>query len=292
MSVIKEYLLSGKSLTDLKQEFNLYLNFDEKYPLVVFDYTMLSPKDSEITKEARGLILNTETYDVVSMSLPAFYEHDSEYSAVTLSEIDWNSSRLLSKYDGTQITLYHHNGEWLLGTRFIPVGVWTVYSINSPHNTITWTELFYECLESINISFESFTSNLDKNLCYTFEIATPKNKGAISYDKHILKLIGVVSLNDEKEVSIDDILASFEEDNYFRPEYFNVYSMDECLKYLEAYSNPNKYEGFVLVDKYFNRVKFRNKLYVDSMNSLSTGNEIDELNQINNNVRMFLTIPV
>jgi len=292
MSVIKEYLLSGKTLTDLKQEFNLYLNFDEKYPLVVFDYTMLSPKDSEITKEARGLILNTETYDVVSMSLPAFYEHDSEYSAVTLSEIDWNSSRLLSKYDGTQITLYHHNGEWLLGTRFIPVGVWTVYSINSPNNTITWTELFYECLESINTSFKSFTKNLDKNLCYTFEIATPKNKGAISYDKHILKLIGVVSLNDEKEVSIDDILASFEEDNYFRPEYFNVYSMDECLKYLEAYSNPNKYEGFVLVDKYFNRVKFRNKLYVDSMNSLSTENEIDELNQINNNVRMFLTIPV
>ena len=292
MSKIKDYLLSGKTLTDLKQEFNLYLNFDEIYPLVVFDYTMLSPKDSGITKEARGLILNTKTFDVVSMSLPAFYENDSEYSKTTLNSIDWESARLLTKYDGTQITLYHFEDKWLLGTRFIPVGVWTVYSINSPINNITWTELFHECLEENNTNFSAFTENLDKNLCYTFEIATPKNKGGIGYDKHILKLISVVDLKSEKEVSIDNILANFENEDFYRPEYFNVYSVDDCLEYLKIYSNPNKYEGFVLVDKYYNRVKFRNQLYVDKLNTLSTGDEIDELNQINNNVRMFLTIPV
>jgi hypothetical protein len=268
------------------------MNFDEVYPLVVFDYTMLSPKESDITKEARGLILNTKTFDVVSMSLPAFYENDSEYSKTTLSQIDWESARLLTKYDGTQITLYNFEDKWLLGTRFIPVGVWTVYSINSPTNSITWTELFHECLEENNTSFSAFTENLDKNLCYTFEIATPKNKGGISYDKHILKLISVVDLKSEKEVPIDNILANFEHEDFYRPEYFNVYSVEDCLEYLEVYSNPNKYEGFVLVDKYYNRVKFRNQLYVNKLNTLSTGDELDELNQINNNVRMFLTIPV
>ncbi len=292
MSKIKDYLLSGRTLTDLKQEFNIYMNFDEVHPLVVFDYTMLSPKESDITKEARGLILNTKTFDVVSMSLPAFYENDSEYSKTTLGQIDWESARLLTKYDGTQITLYHFEDKWLLGTRFIPVGVWTVYSINSPINSITWTELFHECLEENNTSFSAFTENLDKNLCYTFEIATPKNKGGISYDKHILKLISVVDLKSEKEVPIDNILANFEHEDFYRPEYFNVYSVEDCLEYLEVYSNPNKYEGFVLVDKYYNRVKFRNQLYVDKLNTLSTGDELDELNQINNNVRMFLTIPV
>jgi hypothetical protein len=292
MSKIKDYLLSGKNLTDLKQEFNIYMNFDEMYPLVVFDYTMLSPKESDITKEARGLILNTKTFDVVSMSLPAFYENDSEYSKTTLSQIDWESARLLTKYDGTQITLYYFEDKWLLGTRFIPVGVWTVYSINSPINSITWTELFHECLEENNTSFSAFTENLDKNLCYTFEIATPKNKGGISYDKHILKLISVVDLKSEKEVPIDNILANFEHEDFYRPEYFNVYSVEDCLEYLAVYSNPNKYEGFVLVDKYYNRVKFRNQLYVNKLNTLSTGDELDELNQINNNVRMFLTIPV
>jgi hypothetical protein len=292
MSKIKDYLISGKTLTDLKQEFNIYMNFDEVHPLVVFDYTMLSPKESEITKEARGLILNTKTFDVVSMSLPAFYENDSEYSKTTLNQIDWESARLLTKYDGTQITLYHFEDKWLLGTRFIPVGVWTVYSINSPINSITWTELFHECLEENNTSFSAFTENLDKNLCYTFEIATPKNKGGISYDKYILKLISVVDLKSEKEVPIDNILANFEHEDFYRPEYFNVYSVEDCLGYLEVYSNPNKYEGFVLVDKYYNRVKFRNQLYVNKLNTLSTGDELDELNQINNNVRMFLTIPI
>ena len=54
---IQEYLRSGKTLTDLKQEYHIDSIVNNELGVVVFNYTPLTPLNTEIGKEARALFL-------------------------------------------------------------------------------------------------------------------------------------------------------------------------------------------------------------------------------------------
>jgi thiamine monophosphate synthase len=52
---IQEYLRSGKTLTDLKQEYHIDCIVNDELDVVVFNYSALTPMNTEIGKEARAL---------------------------------------------------------------------------------------------------------------------------------------------------------------------------------------------------------------------------------------------
>ena len=75
---IQEYLRSGKTLTDLKQEYHIDSTVNNELEVVVFNYSPLTPMNTEIAKEARALFMQLKTWYVVGKSIGGFLDINSK----------------------------------------------------------------------------------------------------------------------------------------------------------------------------------------------------------------------
>lgn len=72
---VQKYLRSGKTLKDLKSELGII--FSEYENLVILNYSQIdSPKFHPITMECRGLILEKDTWDIVSFPFRRFFNEN------------------------------------------------------------------------------------------------------------------------------------------------------------------------------------------------------------------------
>lgn len=95
----QQYLRSGKTPEDLKEELGINFKRHTKYPnLISFKYNQIeSPRNHPIVNECRGLILNEESnWDVVSFPFCRFFNAEEGHAA----EIDWNTAVVQEKLDG------------------------------------------------------------------------------------------------------------------------------------------------------------------------------------------------
>jgi hypothetical protein len=105
---IQKYLRSNKTLQDLSWDYDLkYFTSPEHPNLVVFDYSLISPKNEQIVRESRGLVLEKNSWNLVAKSMSAFsFQEDAMYKDL-YQNFDWDSARAYPKYDGCLITLYY-----------------------------------------------------------------------------------------------------------------------------------------------------------------------------------------
>jgi hypothetical protein len=83
------------------ETFKLKTRVYEKKILLKYDQIESNMSFEEV-QDCRGLILERDTWKVMSMSFRKFFNH-GEGNAAT---IDWNTARVLEKVDGTMIQLY------------------------------------------------------------------------------------------------------------------------------------------------------------------------------------------
>lgn len=272
---IQKLIKSGMPLIEIKQRFDLQINFDLDRKLVCFDYRALSPHKELAVKQARGLILSMEDWSLVAKPIEAFYEDYSKNARLDI--FDWKSAKAMPKYDGCMLILYYHKNEWCLGTRFVPYASWNVYTLYSPTNDISWIDLFKNTLKEKEIEFQDFTSSLNPSYTYCFEIFGKTNRNVVIYEKNDVRLLGVVNKENFIEFNIFEPEFLTSEYKSLLPEIQKVNSLDEAYSLVEN-KDPLEIEGYVLIDDNFNRLKIRNKRYVEILEDSSGKDEVSALN--------------
>jgi hypothetical protein len=253
---IQEYLRSGKTLTDLKQEYHIDSIVNNELDIVVFNYTHLTPINTEIGREARALFLQLKTWSVVGKSIGGFLDIHSKDIDSTLNTFNWNEAKAYNKYDGCLVVLYYYKEQWRLGTRFSTDGKCNVFSPNSGESEIHWIDVFKNTLVEYGMQWEYFVTLLDEYKYYTFELCTPWNRNTVIYPNSLIKLLAIVDSNTLLEEDINEPKLKV-----FEPEFDVVNSLEDVYTLVSKNDDPLDHEGYVVVDDKFNRIKFKNPKY-------------------------------
>lgn len=197
------------------------------------------------THECRGIILNeNDNWNVVSLSYFKFFN----YGEPLCAKIDTPSVKWYEKSDGSLITFYWWNNEWNIQTS----GSINAFDISYTENS--FGDLCIIATTKMYGSYENFLSKLDKKYFYMFELMTPENIVVAQHKTYTLKLHGIRNKETLEEISIDNFNDLIKVDKY------NFNNVEDVIKVSKTLSWEN--EGFIGVDKYFNRCKIKGPEYV------------------------------
>jgi hypothetical protein len=282
---IQEYLRSGKTLTDLKQEYHIDCIVNEELGVVVFNYSPLTPMNTEIGREARALFLQLKTWFVVGKSIGGFLDINSKDINSTLETFQWENSKAYHKYDGCLVVLYFYKDEWRLGTRFSTDGKCNVFSPNSGESNIHWIDVFKNTLVEYGMQWEYFISLLNEYKYYTFELCTPWNRNTVIYPNSLIKLLAIVDSNTLLEEDLNEPKLKV-----FEPEFETVNRLEDVHSLLSKNDDPLENEGYVVVDKSFNRIKVKNLKYEELSFSSYSVDDFKSLKRYANDISMMASV--
>lgn len=236
-----EFIKTHKDWEDILQNepYCLKIKRDGKY--IIFNYNqIMSDFSNPIVQEARGIILEDKTWRIVCFPFVKFFNVDEPNAA----QIDWNSARVQEKIDGSLIKVWYDNGEWHISTNGNIDAFESELSSNAVYET--FGELFLEAIENY---FEG-----NPNYTYMFELVSPYNKIVIEYPEIKVYHIGTRDNKTGEELEINI--------GYDKPKQYRLRTEEEVKK---AASNlPFNEEGYVVVDKDYNRVKIKSPAYVNA----------------------------
>lgn len=178
-----------------------------------------------------------------------------------MSEFVWDDKvRVAEKIDGSLITLYCYDNEWMVNTR----GSFGNGELNNTGRS--WSEWVWGCLE------RSTVKQLDPAFSYVMEFVSPFNKVVRLYPTPTLYLLTIVR-NDgvEKTHQECDEIASLL--GISRPQVFDLKEPIALRSFLKEHVEGDPtFEGFVAIDRNTNRVKFKSELYVHLHHLVDNGN--------------------
>ena len=262
MLTLQKFLLDTQGgLAKLSSEYGIFSKVHCDYPdLYQFTYDQITSskiKDHPMVRESRGIILDrANDWKVVSRPFNRFFN----WGEVVNDEdtFDWSSFAAQEKIDGSLLILYYYAGKWNVATKGSPAANGTVGD-----NRFTFADLFWEIFHKDYAGFEY----LDVANTYLFELTSKYNRIVTTQVNNDgkLTLIGVR----DNETGIESPV------NLYR-EWFDVvrsFPMTTIEEILLAAKelDPSQQEGFVLVDKNFNRIKVKSEKYI-LMHHLRSGN--------------------
>lgn len=191
---IQEALLSGKTPDDLNQELAIGLHAHPTLPLIGFSYNQIdSPKTNPIVREARGIVLEKDTWKVVAKAFNRFFndgEVQEEYET-----FNWDNFTCVDKADGSLIIVFNYKGQWYAKTRG-SFGNGQV-PFPKPGEKTTFTELFWKLAEGLQEKLKT----VDPNLTLVFEMCSLYNKVVRMYKEPKVYLLSVFDTSDLREFS-------------------------------------------------------------------------------------------
>lgn len=232
------------------------IRIKENGDLAIFNYGIECDFSNPIVCEARGIIINTRTFDVVCRGFDKFFNSHEQYA----DTIDWNNCRVEEKIDGSIIKAYFFNGEWRWATNSC---------INANDASITNSDRSYLDVIHSTINYDDWIGfeNKDSNFTYIFELVSPETQVVIKYPFAMLYHIGTRNNITGKETSANIGIT--------QPRIFNINTIDDCIeavKHLNDESENVEYEGFVVVDKDWHRVKIKSPAYLELHHTWNNGN--------------------
>ena len=193
---------------------------------------------------------------VMARPFNRFFNYGQEAAA----NVDFNDPnlRFFNKEDGTLTIVYHdfNKNEWHVATRGVPEADLPI----DGYDNHTFRTLFERALANVTgySDLESFGKDkLDRNVTYMFELCTPENAVVVRHDDYKVILLGARRLSDHVEISLDDC----RELGVPVVENFKLGSVQEMIDFV-AERNPSEYEGIVVCDSKFRRVKVKSPAYV------------------------------
>jgi len=233
-----------------------FITIKDGYGYTLLKYTDDSDFNNIYVRECRGLIIYEDNaeWKVACLAFTKFFNYDEKYF---MPEIDWESAKSYEKMDGILIKYWSLNGVWHISTNGA-INARDVKLVN-PNNEFSNVG---ELVESIlKTDYKDF--KFDENITYTFELTSPLNQIILLHEKSHLWLIGMRDKNSLYEYDISNI------DCRWKPRMYGLKTLDDCINF--AYSMKTKGEGFVVVDKNFNRVKIKNPLYIATERMIGSG---------------------
>jgi len=237
--------------------------------LVMFKYSQIeSDFHSELVRECRGLILDENTLEPVCVPFFKFGNYGESYCP----KIDWTSCWVGEKLDGSLIKIVKLGSELLVSTNG------TIDAFKAPLaeqigcTAKTFGDLVIEALDNALAEWSAnqtvqkdwiidgktwLLSTLEEGKTYMFELTSPFNKVVVSWHETRLNFLGVRDNKSLQETYFSDHMLK---SCFKTPKVFPLGNIDECVKAAEQLDCNN--EGFVVCDKWFNRVKVKSPTYV------------------------------
>jgi hypothetical protein len=246
---IQEYLAAGNTPESLEAR-GIYSYRHPNLPLIGFKYDQIEAKKSDkIVQEARGIVLELDTWRVVAKAFDRFFNL-GEFPEL-MESFNWNEFTATTKEDGSLILLYHYAGAWHVNTS----GSFGLGLVNRTDKT--WRDLFWQAAKELR------KEKLNTRFTYVFELCTPYNKVVRQYLQSQVFLLSVFDPTDNcyefSESAIDswaDILG------VRRPVRFTMNNRDELAEWLVRVSETDPtFEGFVLRDTNNSRWKAKTESY-------------------------------
>jgi hypothetical protein len=233
------------SLEDLRTQFAVKAARHRTYPtLVLLKYNQIeSPMADPVVQECRGLILDeADAWKVVAFPYKKFFNYGEPNAAA----IDWGTSRVYEKLDGSLMTLYWYREQWHVSSSGLPDAAG-----NAHDSQMTMADLFWNTWNQLGYSLPTDTTR-----CYMFELLTPHNRIIVQHTDPRLVLHGCRRLSDFVELPPDVANHGWEV-----VKTYPLTSIEDCLKAAEVI-DPLRGEGYVVCDAAFNRVKIKAPQYV------------------------------
>jgi len=247
---LQNYLRDKKLFDPLKRlelDYGIYSKRHPSYPnLIQFCYDQIESqkvKNHPLVVESRGIILDEKNnYSVVACPFDRFFNY-GEYED---DSFDFDSMRVQEKLDGSLMILYYYDNQWQVATKGSPDASGSVGEYE-----FTFAELFWIVFR------KQFNTFLDTTYTYCFELESKYNRIVVNQEGNegCLTLIGV---RDNKTGASLDV-SSFK--NLCPVREFGLNKIDDVLEFCKTI-DPTKQEGFVLVDKNYNRLKLKSPQYV------------------------------
>lgn len=264
-SFLARYISTHENWRTELSEYPYFLRIAEEGRFAIFNYDMTQSAsiDGERrmcdfslpeVQEARGIIIDTKTLDVVCWPFRKFGNYGEYYA----DSIDWSTARVQEKVDGSIMKLWNDGERWRVSTN-------SAITNDQPvrFGSHSLTDLFWKAAEKQHLD----TDRLDPSETYIFELVSPDNTIVIEYPETAIYHIGTRS-NVTGEERNEDI-------GIMRPASYPLHSLDACIDAagkLNAGGKVNR-EGYVVVDSHWNRVKVKSPDYVAVHHLLSTMSE-------------------
>ena len=223
---------------------------DDRYlGLYCLKYGPMADKSSDIVKVCRGAVVELNEADghiVVAYAFDRFFNAGESQAA----EIDWESARVFEKHDGSLIKLFHVNGyNWIVSTSGT-VGA----NIRFGEMDMTFEDLFWRAFES---NYGDPREKLDPEVVYIFELCTPDNKVVVDHKFDCLPLLAARDARTMEEIYVESFSGLFA----IATEYGHWSDIGRLIEWANERKGA-EHEGFVIVDKNWNRIKVKGESYV------------------------------
>lgn len=237
----------------------------KKFPFVLLKYNHLeSDMTNEIVQECRGLIIKPDLfsltsnppiqqYKVSSMRFTKFFNYGQEEAAKL--EFPCEASE---KIDGSLIGVwYDKDTGWHVSTSG-NIDAEDAPNVGGFHN---YRELFDMAWG--DLSFDV----LDKNCTYMFELVSPYTKIIVPYNEVKLYLLAIrnnITLEEFQRENLSVIAYLLFGDKIKTPKTFMCNNIKEVQNAVDNLTEESEnFEGFVLCDKHFNRIKLKSATYAN-----------------------------
>jgi len=258
--------------------YSLKIKEEDNYTL--FMYSQLnSDFYNPIVKESRGIILDLSGKEprVVCRGFDKFGNYGEGY----VDSIDWSSAVVQEKVDGSIVKLWYDRAQWRISSN----STINAYKAVLDQSGISIGSLFKQAFEAAGARYEWF----DPHYTYIFEIVSPYNRVVIDYGETALYMLGERNNETGEEVNVDCEWWSI----FKHPQVYKLNSLEACIAAATALNTGEKvnYEGFVVVDKNFHRIKIKSPLYVAKHHVVTKNPSLLDLIRIykNNEKEEFLT---
>lgn len=259
-----------------KKPYCLKIKHDGK--LVLFKYDQAESDFSEpIVCEARGIILEEQTWKVVRLAFYKFFNYGEQYAA----DIDWNSSWASEKIDGSLISVFWYDGSWRISTSGCINAFDTTLNTydlegNLQRSALSFGEIFERVMPLS--AFDEF--NFDKECCYTFELVSPETQVIIKYDEPEVFILSIRNMITLQELFLpEEYIPRLLRTKLSKPTKWSHTSDFSSLEQFKALveNMGDNHEGIVVCDANFNRIKMKTTEYLTRHYYKCNGINLDRL---------------
>ena len=218
----------------------------------IFNYGFNCVYSNPIVQEARGIIIDYVNLEVVCWPFRKFGNHNESYA----DDIDWSTAKVLEKVDGSIIKLWYDRSlsRWQFSTN----GTIRAESASIENYAgLYFSDVITRADNYADIPFEK----LDKDCTYIFELVSPETKVVINYDMTSLYHIGTRNNLTGQEYDVDIGIK--------KPKSYPLSNLHDCLtaatelnQNTDGGDDEVAYEGFVVVDDNWHRVKIKSPDYL------------------------------
>lgn len=275
MKLLVQEFLENKSFHDLEKEHGVYASFSKSGHKFSLNYDQIEAKESDpLAQECRGLILSLEDGSpilategsratvipgktkILAFPMKRFFN----YGQGSAANIDWSDSKLsiLEKLDGTLCIAYWDPfiEKWSIATRSVPEA-----DLLMDNGLFTFRTLFEKAFEDTTGYFFNEAEYLRRGWTYCFELTTPYNRIVVNYPKNRVTLLAVRDLDSLQEMNPRDAMTRHLIPKMPVVQTFEHKSISDLIEWVSSL-NPMEYEGVVVRDSGYNRIKVKNALYV------------------------------